>query len=226
MVLGMICDAGGQNARLYKLLRNKQDLGTAGWLDEDDVRVVNPHAKDRYIYLFHCASHNLKAMRNLLFASWVTKGLKEGTRKLRDTNDIPIAKQPVINCFQRDERRGAAPRSDVKRTTVEMNKWSVMNVREAKAVFSERTLVEMADHLYTSFGVKTMAGRMSRLNHELDYFSAIASHLQTLVTLYPETTIELRSEVSTFEFMAHTHEIYNGRLLKMGDVIDATNIDK
>lgn len=44
-VLGFVCDAGGPNARLFKLL-------------------------------FHCSTHDLKAMRNALFTSWQHNGKK------------------------------------------------------------------------------------------------------------------------------------------------------
>lgn len=67
-VLGMVCDAGGNNARLMSLLRKSgAKFPTEAWVEEDAVRTVNPYDKYRHIYLFHCATHDLKAMRNALF---------------------------------------------------------------------------------------------------------------------------------------------------------------
>ena len=63
-VLGLVCDAGGPNTRLFKLLRGNTDLPEGGWLPIEMVTTVNPADTSREIYMFHCSTHYLKATRN------------------------------------------------------------------------------------------------------------------------------------------------------------------
>ena len=51
-VLGLVCDAGGSNARLYKLLAGHQSLPEGGWLHVDYVQVKKPWDIERVICLF------------------------------------------------------------------------------------------------------------------------------------------------------------------------------
>ena len=82
-VLSFVCDAGGNNARLMKLLREKIDIPEVGWLPIEVVRTVNPFApENRYIYLFHCSTHDLKAMRNALYTSLRKDGKKQFLDKM------------------------------------------------------------------------------------------------------------------------------------------------
>ena len=77
-VLSLVCDAGGNNVRLISLLREGGLLfPTSAWVGEESVRTVNPYDSSRYIYLIHRATHDLKALRNALFISWVPNGARE-----------------------------------------------------------------------------------------------------------------------------------------------------
>ena len=74
-VLGMTCDAGSNNSRLFRKLRGNSALPDGSWLPVEYVQTENPFKKEkddppRYIYLFHCTTHGLKAVRNQLFTSW------------------------------------------------------------------------------------------------------------------------------------------------------------
>ena len=75
-VLGMVCDAGGNNARLYKLLAGHSSLPEGGWLELEYVQVKNPWDIERCICVFYCSTHDLKAMRNALLMSWFLSGKK------------------------------------------------------------------------------------------------------------------------------------------------------
>ena len=75
VVLDMVCDVGGNNVRLYKLLSVTTTLPEGGWLPIEYVQTVNPWDTSRHIYLSHCSTHDVKVMRNALFVSWF------GTRK-------------------------------------------------------------------------------------------------------------------------------------------------
>ena len=69
-VFGLISDAAGAMQRVFKYLRGKEELPEGAWLPIDLVRFVNPFDPSRYIYLFHCGTHNLKNMRGQLCQSY------------------------------------------------------------------------------------------------------------------------------------------------------------
>ena len=74
-VLGMVCDAGSNNSRLFRKLRGNSALPNGSWLSVEYVRTENPFKKEkddppRYIYFVHCTTHGMKAVRNQLFTSW------------------------------------------------------------------------------------------------------------------------------------------------------------
>ena len=118
-VLVFVCDAGGNNARLMSLLRDRLQIPEDSWFPIKMVRTINPcDLENRFIYLFHCSTHILKAMRNALYTS---------KKQFLDENGIRIGKAVVEECFQRDrerELRNKAPLSEVRGTTVILNKWS------------------------------------------------------------------------------------------------------
>jgi hypothetical protein len=64
-VHGFASDAGGNNAKLYALLRGH--LTEEGlWEDPDLVSFLNPVDPTRRVWLWHCTTHLLKAFRNQL----------------------------------------------------------------------------------------------------------------------------------------------------------------
>jgi hypothetical protein len=229
IVLGMVCDAGGSNAGLFTKLREKAVLEEGGWVSLDVVRTKNPWEPSRFVYLFHCATHDLKAMRNAFFTSWV----KNGKRRFLDVDGTPIAKDVIYNCNTRDrarESRGASPQSEVQDSTVYLTTWSKMNVMEAKRVFSWKTLIkEIADHLYSQLGFPTMVGRLSEADHgTLGFVSKVAQDLKEKLHALPmgELRTALAPEVSGFEWLANVHEIFIARLMNMNAPINWANIDR
>jgi hypothetical protein len=69
-VIGIVSDAGGNNAGLIKLLR----AGTRPNLQLEQVEpnlvtFVNPFDLSRRVAIWLCSTHNLKSMRNKLLAS-------------------------------------------------------------------------------------------------------------------------------------------------------------
>ena len=67
-VHGLVSDAGGNNAKLYALLR--EHLTEEGlWADPGLVSFMNPVEPTRRIWLWYCTTHLLKALRNQLLAS-------------------------------------------------------------------------------------------------------------------------------------------------------------
>ncbi|KAL7524394.1 hypothetical protein ACHAWF_004194 [Thalassiosira exigua] len=197
-VLGFVCDAGGKG----------------GWLPSEAVRTANPYDPSRYIYLYHCSTHDLKATRNALFTSWTKKGKK----RFLDENDIQIGKAVVDQCFQRDKQRllrGAAPLSEVKETTVNLNKWSKMDASEAKRPFSWKTLCEISSHIYQLLGVSVKEQlRSKEENRGPGFMPAVAKHLRTVLsTQSEEKRKHLAAEVSSFEWLANVYQIFNATML-------------
>jgi hypothetical protein len=68
-ILGLLCDAAGQNARLFHLLRAGQTVGLSGYPSFEQVTFPNPINPERVVGTFHCSTHNLKASRNQLLRS-------------------------------------------------------------------------------------------------------------------------------------------------------------
>ena len=100
-VLGFVCDADGNNARLMKLLHGRTTIPEGGRLPIDIVRTVNPwDPANRHIYLFHCTTYELKAMQNMLSTSWCVGGKKQ----FLDENDSKIGKAIIEECFERDRQ--------------------------------------------------------------------------------------------------------------------------
>jgi hypothetical protein len=86
-VHGMCCDAGGANARFYRMQRSAK-LRTKcedGWLPEAFFTGPHPFRPGRVIYYYHCMSHILKAMRNALYAS-----RKGGSRFLLNRDEANV----------------------------------------------------------------------------------------------------------------------------------------
>ena len=233
-VLGLVCDAGGNNARLMNLLRRSgTGFPNTAWVEEDDVRTVNPFDTSRYIYLFHCSTHDLKNMRNALF-----KSKPGGKREFLDADYNHIDMSVLEECFKRDQdrlRRGGKPMTTMQRSTIVLDRWSKMNVQEAKRICEDKTLSEIADYLYCRLGISTDNGRLlERDYHErVGYRPAVALHLKAKLaekkldgTISKHEADVLASAISSFEWLANTHEIFTNRLMNMDMRINGGNIDK
>ena len=225
-VFGFVYDAGGYNARMMKLLRGNNSLPEGGWIPLDSVRTRNPYDPNRWICLFHCSTHDLKAMRNQLYTSWV----KNGKKQFLDENNMPIGKAIIEECFERDrqrEMRNFASKSEVRESTVILNKWSKMNVAEAKRVFSWKTLVEILSNLYQELDVSRKDHLSMEEHGPLGYMPSAAKHLHSiLVKRDAETKSRLGPKVSSFEFLANVHEMFNATLMNTDLMIDRDNIDR
>ena len=68
-VMRFICDAVGSMQRLFRYLRKKEELSEISWLPICFVRFRNPYDPTRWIYMFHCVTHNLKNGRGKLWES-------------------------------------------------------------------------------------------------------------------------------------------------------------
>lgn len=130
-VHGMVCDAGGANVRLYKLLRKQADPGpTTGKLDDSIVAIPNPVDPNRHIWVYHCSAHVLKAVRLQLYQS------REGGSKCfyKDINKTIFGWLTTQNSYERDEARSTRL-TDLNIDCVWPDGYNAMNVSGAKRVF-------------------------------------------------------------------------------------------
>ena len=251
-VMGFVCDAGGSNAGLMKLLRGRTRIPEGSWLPIDSVRTPNPYDPSRFIYLYHCSTHNMKNMRGALFMS--TPG---GKKQFLDVNDNIISKAIIEECRDRDKARQTnnhAPATRVTGITTNLNKWSVMNVSQAKRISEEKTLAESGCHIYGLLGVpvdEQLKQERYHLGHfllkrekedplhptekrPLGYWPAVAIHFKDILKKKlqddqfagSENWEVLASKISSFEWLANLHEIFNATLMNMDIVIGRWNIDR
>lgn len=227
-VFGFVCDAGGNQGKLTAMLREDTDVPEdVGWISEDCVRTLNPYDPSRYIYLFPCSTHGVKAFRNQLFTS-----CKEGKKAFLDENDVRVGKLVVTNCHKREEERASrdAPKlSDIRESTVNLTRWSKMNVAEAKAVFSWKTLCEMSVHLYNRLGIDRSDILKEQQEGSLGYMSKVADHLYSLANNDNEAVAKdewLKPEIASFKFVANVHEIFNALLNNMDQPLHHGNIER
>jgi hypothetical protein len=84
-IYGIVCDAGGSNRGLFKLLRNALKLGLVGVerVPPGYLKFINPYDPTREIAIFNCSTHNLKNVRNALLES----DLPSGKRKFQFEGD-------------------------------------------------------------------------------------------------------------------------------------------
>jgi len=233
----LVCDAGGNNARLMSLLRESGLLfPTQAWVGEESVRTVNPYDSSRYIYLIHCATHDLKAVRNALFISWV----HNGAREFLSDDGNRIGKAILEGCYKRDAARllrGTAPQTTISKDTIVLNRWSKMNVSHAKKCFEWKTLCEIADHLYKELGVMTDDGRLkvkdSETGNKVGYMVKVADELKRLLQgqvqigkVLPERAEAIQHDISSFEWLAHVHEIFHMRLMNMNYQVGEKTINE
>ena len=182
-VLGMTSDAGSQNSRLFRLLRNRLDVSKEGaWLPLDRIRTVNIYDPTRFIYLFHCTTHGDKSMRNQLFGSW--SGGK-GQKAFLSADGSMISKRILDECYQRDKKR-ASPRTRLNEAAINPDKWSKMNVSDSLKISESKTLAELTTHLYSEFSVPveqqiTPDKYKTNDGHVSGYYTDVADQLNKVV---------------------------------------------
>jgi len=107
----IMCDGGGGNQALYKLLREKNLSKLKGkipkqmiWLDEESISFPHPFIPGRVIYFGHCMSHNCKSWRNSIMSKAKDFQYINETAGSTITWDIgnyfKIILKPYINYFK------------------------------------------------------------------------------------------------------------------------------
>ena len=107
-------------------------------------------------------------------------------------DDIPIGKQVIYDCFEREKAlmaHSGAPLTRVTDAVVHPNKWSKMNVSFALIAFEHKTLAEISSHLYDKLGIgrkNCLCGddfKVQCRGHDhliLGFYSSVGKHLHQL----------------------------------------------
>ena len=226
-VFGLVCDAAGSMQRLYRYLRKKEVLPEEAWLSADLVRFRNPYDTSRWIYLFHCATHNLKNTRGQF---WESK--PNGLKLFYHAEQNIISKSICKDAWLRDEERAlsnnALQMTDLRKGSIELDKWNKMSAKAAKDPFTIRTQLELVQEICIQFGVShddiyQVKDHPTRFR---GYFTTVVKKMkQILKENYPNSKI-LASMIASFELGAHISELYNQLLLNMKQMISWKNIDE
>ena len=130
-MLVFVSDAGGNNARLNKLLRNGKEIGNRLWLEDKNVAIQDPSTfRKTMIATWLCSTHNSKSNRNQLNAR---------SRTFLDKGDTPFNSKPIINAHERDTKR-SSKLTKVNLASTFPDLWNKMNVLAAKPSFTYETI--------------------------------------------------------------------------------------
>ncbi len=225
-IIGLSCDGGGNNARLFKLLRfGKSPKDDQCWLDDDLVSFPNPADPTRSIAMFHCTTHGLKNLRNALHSSQQSEH-KQGTKDF-SLHNTSFGWKTVIRSYQRDKKRNS-PDSALRSGSVYPDKWNKMDVALAKDPFRFDTLAELVLHLATglhcvdevtsvTIDLRLGGKAMDKLLRQLDILKSKYDPQQHNATI--------QEDLLTLEFCAVVGSIYLDYLMNGKEKITRENID-
>lgn len=102
---------------------------------------------------------------------------------------------------------------------------------------NSNTLSEIADHLYTRLGVVTDAGRLKKKESnngtKVGFMVQVTEELKRLLReqvecgqVSDEIAASVANDVSSFEWLAHVHELFHMRLMNMNYQVGAKTIDR
>ena len=97
-VIGFIADAGGNNAGLFSLLRDRKVISKIEGLLDDELRVFrDPTDPGNLIAVCLCMTHGLKTIRNQLYSSY-----KNGTNSFMSVEGVRFGWESIERCWKRD----------------------------------------------------------------------------------------------------------------------------
>ena len=132
--------------------------------------------------------------------------------------------------FLKDRQReldNIAAKSEVRESTVNLNKWSVMDSKESKRPFLWKTLIAILDDLYEELGVPKQDHLSIKSHGQLGYVQAAARYLKTLLSTKTHLNIgELAPKISSFEWLANVHGIFNATLMNTDLLMQWHNVDR
>ena len=145
-VLGIVCDAGGANSGLHRLLRKGETLpDDTTWLDKNYTSFKHPCLVDMIIVFWYCATHALKSIRNSFLQS-IVFNCKKYNKTFLSMEGIPFGWDNLERLFLREleqEERSSSKVTRLSQGVVYPDRWNKMNVSFAKIPFEEKTIIEI-----------------------------------------------------------------------------------
>jgi len=224
-IVGFCSDSGGNNARLFKLLREGvQLLGRDGWLDAKCVASLNPVDPMRMIAQYGCSSHNIKSSRNALYKSKVG-----GTRHFR-IRGIHFGWEVVEDAYKRDRQRENKD-TTLRADAVDPDKWNIMSVSLALSPFSYKTLTELMIHVSKLLDceellIATAADLTTK--HPVPVKEVYNQRLRLLFhkAQARPTDFSIQRTLACLEYCVHIGSIYNATFQKKRMKLTLANIDE
>ena len=142
----ILSDAGGNNSRLFSLLRKGKLLGETSWLTKNIVEFQHPVYPDRKIAMCFCSTHCLKNLRNALFSS-----LQSRARAFRDVDGEFFGWCHIIALYTYDAVFSKRNRTGLTIASVQPDRWNKMNVSLAKAPFKYEAVIEQIRYAAREF---------------------------------------------------------------------------
>ena len=97
-----------------------------------------------------------------------------------------------------------------------------------KVSHPKMTLSEMAAELYTELGCnkKDVPPKDSQGTESIGYWPRVAMDLQRLLSSHPDKFDKMSSDISSSEWLANVHQIFNATLMNMDLMINKYSIDR
>jgi hypothetical protein len=151
-ILGLVSDAGGNNAGLIRLLRSGQRFSNNH--PETNAALMsfsNPFDPSRRIAIWLCSTHNLKSIRNQLLAS--TGSIHSPRKFLR--NGAMFGWKQICDVHEREEvrkKQGTTGQTRMKYAAAYPDMFTKMSAEFAKIPFTSDVIMEQALYLVGLIG--------------------------------------------------------------------------
>ena len=123
------------------------------WLLDDMVSMKHPFRLERLIFLWHCAAHLLKAVRNSLYHSRKPYG-KQGARILRNKClDVPITWAFLEDLYIWDHSKHGGRRTGLTTEQIYITGYTSMCVEDAKNIASSKVITELFHKAFKDLGI-------------------------------------------------------------------------
>ena len=204
-IYGMVSDGGGGNTKFFKLISEYQPLQGI-WINEKCLRTLNPVDPCRYIYIWSCSTHSLKALRNTLYRSQPNQ-----SRSLK-YDDCSFGWKDMESIYLRDLGRmsnNVGPRTNIVKHAIYLDKYTMMNAGYAKQVFSDKTICESISYLSMMLQAKTSTDTVYE-----SQWHKFTHHLNQLEkSVEKKTARTIKSSLALLHYQISVHGIYIERLM-------------
>jgi hypothetical protein len=233
-IYGLVCDAGGSNRGLFKLLREglKLELVGVDRVAPGYVTFINPYDPSRTIALFNCSTHNVKNVRNALLESDSPKG----KRKFQFEGSV-FGWKHIREIYARDcerEKAQTVRETRLKFAAVFPDQWEKMDVGLALSIFHPDTVSEQALHIATGLGqrdaflesLRTSRSTVADSTFDSIFVALYRDQVAFLKNVMGRThDSEWQSKLHTLEYSIATSILFNELFMNKEKKITLGNFD-